>query len=1394
PVANRQEAQLEDLIGFFVNTLVMRVKVNARRSFAELLGEVKRVALEAYEQQDVPFERVVEELAPRRSLNTTPVFQVAFALHNAPRAAEPAEGLTVEMISEEQPRVRYDLEVNARDDGEELEISWLYNRDLFDRGRMERMARGFRVMLETLAADAGRPLSQLSLLGEDERRLLLESWNDTRREFKEATLPELFEEQARRTPGATAVVYEGWHLTYEELNERANRLAHLLSAEGVGPGDVVGLAVPRSAEMVVSLLGIMKAGAAYLPIDPEYPAERVAFVLDDARPACVLTTVAAASRLPEGHRRLLLDEAELTESLGRQTTADPAGLSSPASLAYLIYTSGSTGRPKGVGVSHRACVNLLSSIGSDVEFRPDDVLLAITSLSFDIAVLELYLPLLSGATTVVASREDALDGRRLADVLRRSGATVMQATPSTWRMLFDSGWGGSHGLKMISGGEALPSDLAAQMLERPGSVYNLYGPTETTVWSTWARVDAAEHSTRIGRPVANTQCHLLDSSLNLVPIGATGELYIAGAGLAYGYLNRTDLTAAAFVPNPFSKEPGARMYRTGDLARRAADGALEYLGRSDQQLKVRGHRVEPGEVESALRSLEGVAEAAVVAREDAGGERRLVGYVVASGERGIDTAALRRQLLERLPGYMVPQALVEIGELPLTPNGKVDRKALPEAEWVSARKYRGPRTPEEEALCGLFAEALGVRQVGIDDDFFELGGHSLLATRLVSRVRAVLGVELAIRTLFESPTVGGLSERLLAADKGRAPLVRQERPARLPLSYAQQRLWFIDRLGGTSTEYNMPAAWLLRGELDRAALERAVNAVVERHESLRTRFVEMDGEPAQVIEPAGWTEVPLEDLSGLDEAARRARLTAVLSEEAARPFDLERGPLLRVRLLKLAESEHVLLRNVHHIVSDGWSEDVFGSDFATIYEAFREGRENPLKPLGVQYADFALWQRGWMEGARMRAGLDYWTRRLAGAPARLELPTDRPRHAVQTFDAEVCRVTLSPEQSEALRRLGREHHATLYMTLLAALSVLLSRHAGQDDIVIGSPVANRQEAQLEDLIGFFVNTLVMRVRVRPGRSFAELLGEVKRVALEAYEQQDVPFERVVEELAPRRSLNTTPVFQVAFAFQNAPKEAAPAGGLEVEPLDSGELRVRYDLEMHAWDEAGRIGMSWFYNRDLFDRGRMERMARQYLHVLEEAAAEPAREVGQIELLSEEERGRILDDWNETAREVPATTLAEMFEQQAAETPAAPALVYGAQELSYAELNGRANQLARQLRRMGVGPEVPVGLLLERSTDMVVSLLAVLKAGGAYVPLDPEYPRGRLSFMLEDAGAPVVLTQQHLLELAGESKAGVFCIDAGREEVARQSAANLEGGSGPENLAYVIYTSGSTGRP
>jgi acyl carrier protein len=688
---------------------------------------------------------------------------------------------------------------------------------------------------------------------------------------------------------------------------------------------------------------------------------------------------------------------------------------------------------------------------------------------------------------------------------------------------------------------------------------------------------------------------------------------------------------------------------------------------------------------------------------------------------------------------MVPAAIMVLEAFPLTANGKLDRKALPEPEYISAAGYREPRTPEEEILCSLFAEVLGVERVGLDDNFFELGGHSLMATQLVSRIRATLGVDLAIRTLFELPRVGELGLHLRGADKGRFALQLQQRPERLALSYAQQRLWFLDRLEGSSTEYNMPQALRLKGELDRGALEKTINAIVERHESLRTHFEEVDGEPMQVIEPVLRMGVPVEDLSALEEAAQREQVMSELRQEGARPFDLGRGPVLRMKLLKLGEEDHILLRTMHHIVSDGWSQGVFNREFMILYEAYREGRENPLKPLGVQYADFALWQRTWLDGGALNEGLAYWKEQLAGIPERLELPTDRARPAVQTFEAEACQVTLTPEQVAKLKRLSEANQATLYMTLLAAFGVLLARYSGQDDIVVGSPIANRQDAQLEEMIGFFVNTLVMRLRVKGEMSFGELLEQVRGTALDAYRYQDVPFERLVEELNPERSLNRTPVFQVSFAVQNAPWEPQQMKGLEVEPVRGDELRVRFDLEVHAYEREGRIGFWWLYNRDLFDRWRMEQMARHYVRVLEAVVADPEQWVGSVDILGAEERRQILEEWNDTAMEVPEATLPELFEEQVERTPEAVAVVYEDQQLTYGELNEKANRLAHYLIGRGIGPEDVVALAVPRSLEMIVSLLGILKAGAAYLPLDVDYPAERLAFMLEDSNPAMVMT-------------------------------------------------------
>ncbi len=1410
PIANRQEAQLEEMIGFFVNTLVMRVKVEGEKSFRELLGEVRRTALEAYRYQDVPFERLVEELAPQRSLNRTPIFQALFAMQNTPRTALELKALEAVPVEKNEQRVGFDLEIYALENEESIQLHLLYNRDLFEGWRMEQMARHYVRVLEAVVGDGEGAVGRIDLLSAGERRRMLEEWNETKVELPETTLPELFEAQVERSPEAVAVVFEGEELSYRELNERANRVAHYLIGCGIGPEDIVGLAVPRSLELVVGLLGIVKAGAAYLPLDSEYPAERTCFMLEDARPKCVLSVGQTAARIQGRVQSIILDDSLVVEALKKNGSNNPGNTHRVRPLeaenpVYVIYTSGSTGVPKGVVVTHRSLNKYLCWMDSLFRLDATDGVLQLTSLNFDGSAEDIFMPLRVGARIILSGPTTQHDATYITRLITREQVTYVGPATSLLNLLLQSSdLSSCASLRWVfCGGEALTSSLQRSFFQKSNAeLINGYGPTETTVVSvawrcTHSRRESGDENIPIGAPIWNTRVYVLGGDLEVVPVGVRGELYVAGAGLARGYLNRPGLTAERFVADPYG-EAGTRMYRTGDLARWRADGNLEYLGRTDDQVKIRGYRIELGEIEAALRKNERVQDAVVVAREDEPGEKRLVGYVVAAVGERVDPGILRSELGQELPEYMVPAAVVVMEKLPLTAHGKLDRKALPEPEWISGSGYRAPRTPEEEILCGLFAEVLGVERVGIEDNFFELGGHSLMATRLVSRIRTTLGVELAIRVLFEAPTVDKLSGRLREGGRKRPGLEGRARPERLRLSYAQQRLWFLDQLEGTSTEYNMPQALRLKGELDRGALEKTINAIVERHESLRTHFAMVEGEPVQVIERELRIAVPLEDLSGKGEEEREERVKAAMREEASKPFDLSRGPVVRMSLLKLGEQEHVLLRTMHHIVSDGWSQGVFNREFMVLYEAFREGRESPLKELGVQYADFAMWQREWLEGGALDEGLKYWKEKLEGIPEELELPRDHARPAVQTFGAEVCQVSLTKELTAGLKRISRESQATLYMTMLAGFAVLLSRYSGQEDIVVGSPIANRQEAQLEEMIGFFVNTLVMRVKVEREKSFRELLGEVRRTALEAYRYQDVPFERLVEELAPQRSLNTSPVYQVGFALQNAPWAPQQMRGLEVESVGSSSHQVRIDLEVHAWEREGWIGITWLYNRDLFEGWRMEQMARHYVRVLEAVVGDGEGAVGRIDLLSAGERRRMLEEWNETKVELPETTLPELFEAQVERSPEAVAVVFEGEELSYRELNERANRLAHLLIAKGVGPDARVAICVERGFEMIGAVLGVLKAGGAYVQMDPTYPAERLRFMLEDCAPVALLTQGNLKEVFNGIIGSLPVIDLSEATPSwnDEMETDPDGAVGlhSEHLAYVVYTSGSTGTP
>ncbi|HEU4452036.1 MAG TPA: amino acid adenylation domain-containing protein, partial [Longimicrobium sp.] len=1350
PIAGRTRREVEELIGFFVNTLVLRTDLSGDPSFREVLRRVREVTLGAYEHQEVPFEKLVAELQPERSLSHSPLFQVSFTAQNAGGGGGALPGLKVGGVNAAMEIAKFDLSLTLAATPQGLRGALNYSTDLFERGTIDRMLGHLERVLEQVAADADVRLSRLELLGDAERALVLEAWNRAEAEYPaDLCIHHLFEAQVERTPGAVAVSYEGEALSYAELDARANQLAHHLVALGVGPDVRVGICMERSLEMAVALLAILKAGGAYVPLDPAYPADRLRQMLQESRPRVLLTHAAAGTLFADAGVPVLDVEADAPEWAGRPATNPDRGELTPDHLCYVIYTSGSTGKPKGVMNPHRCVVNRL--VWGQEAWGMGAAMLCKTSLNFDGSLRELFWPWSVGSTVVLARPEGHRDPDYLLETLHREGITTVNLVPSMLQVLLE------HpkaellaGLeRVLCGGEALPGALLQRFHERLPHValHNLYGPSEaaTALTALHCTPEEARSTVPIGRPTGNVRVYLLDGAGRPVPAGVPGELYIGGVGVARGYLDRPELTAERFVPDPFGGTPGARLYRTGDLARWLADGRMEFLGRNDFQVKIRGFRIEPGEVEAALASHAAVREALVVAREDRPGDRRLVAYVVG----GVETDALRAHLRQSLPDYMVPAAFVVLDRLPLTPNGKVDRKALPAPEYEAAEEtYVAPRTPVEEVLAGIWAEVLRLERVGVEESFFDLGGHSLLATRVVSRIRAVFGVELPLRALFEGPTVAELARRVEEMRRAGLPVlppvVPVERTGALPLSFAQERLWFLDRLEPGSTTYNIPVAWRLGGALDQAALERALGEIVRRHESLRTVFTEVGGSPVQVVAPFGGLALPVEELSALGEADREAALRRRAVEEARRAFDLSAGPLFRVSLLRLGEEDHALLLSMHHIVSDGWSMGVFFRELSALYAAYLAGRESPLPELAVQYADYAVWQREQLEGEVLDRQLSYWRERLADAPALLELPTDRPRPAVQAYRGATAPVELSPELLERLRALGRSEGATLYMTLLGAFQVLLSKYSGSGDVVVGSPIAGRTRGEVEELIGFFVNTLVLRTDLSGDPSFREVLRRVREATLGAYEHQEVPFEKLVAELQPERSLSHSPLFQVVFTLNNTGGGGGALPGLTVGGVGTAMEIAKFDLALTLTATAHGLRGGLNYSTDLFERGTAERMLGHLARVLEQVAGDADVRLSRLELLGEAERALVLEGWNRTEAEVPADgCIHELFEAQAARTPDAVAVVCEDETLSYAALNARANRLAHHLRTLGVGPDARVGLCLERGPEMVAGLLAILKAGGAYVPLDPAYPADRLRYMLGDSAPAALVTQSSL---------------------------------------------------
>jgi amino acid adenylation domain-containing protein len=1417
PIANRNRSSTESLIGFFANTVVLRALIDPDAGFRPLLTQVRERTLAAYAHQDLPFDRLVEELRPERESSRTPLFQVMFVLQNAPVPTVDLGGLRMTPLEVERATSRFDLLLGMHETSEGLH-GWIeYSTDLFDRATVARTAGHLETLLTAAVASPELPVGDLPLLTAAERTELL-GWNDTAVPYpRERSLPALFADQVARTPDAVAALCAGDSWTYRELDGYAARVARGLALQGGAGGEVVGLLAERGLPFLAAVLGIWKAGAAYLPLDPAHPAERHARILEQAGPALLLVqeelaaTLAGAPDLP----RVL----PLAEILGRGDSAAVASGSGPDSLAYVIFTSGSTGLPKGAMVEQRGMVNHLYAKIRDLALDAADTVAQTASQCFDISVWQLIAPLLAGGRVRIYPDEIAHDPVALPERVARDAVTILETVPSLLRAMLEAPRpsAGSHPLAalrwMIPTGEALPPDLCRAWVEICPRVplLNAYGPTECSDDVTHhpiaagAAVDGAY--VPIGRPVINTRIHLLDSRLYSVPVRVTGEIWVGGDGVGRGYLNDPLRTAQAFLPDPFAAAPGGRLYRTGDLGRRLPDGAIEFLGRIDHQVKVRGFRIELGEIEEALRDAPMVAEAVVAARPGPGGfEPALVAYVVARPGNAADLQRrLRDHLAARLPRYMIPMAFVPLPALPLTSNGKIDHAALPApdlADRLDGTGYMAPRTTTELRLVEIWEEVLGRRPIGVTDNFFEIGGHSLLATRVIARLVPVLGVEVPLHEFFAGPNIAELAARI-DTERGAGRLIAAAplRPAprdRAPvLSFAQERLWFLDQFEPDSPAYNLPSAVRIVGVLDPAVLASCFGEVVRRHESLRTTFVAEAGQPRQTIQPFRPVPVPLADLTALPEAVRSDVGRRLASEEAQRPFRLGTGPLLRVALLKLGEREHILLLTMHHIVSDGWSMGVFIREVVALYPELSAGRSPSLPELPIQYRDFAAWQRELLGGEALTEQLAWWRDRLAGAPPVLDLPgrktaLGQPRGVTRRF-------RLHAPLVRVLKDLGLREGTTLFMTLLAAFDTLLYRHTGQPDLVLGTPVANRSRPEVEGLIGFFVNTLVLRCDLEGDPSFRELLGRVRESALGAYSHQDVPFERLVAELNPERELSRSPIFQAMFTVQNTPPGRLELPGLSFELLETDAESPIFELLLDLIEEGDEIAGILQFRADLFETPLIARLEEHFIALLTGAAAAPQVRLHDLPLLREAERHQLLHEWNDSRADFPDTLcFHHMFAAQAAATPQAVAAECEGRSLTYAELDRAADHLARRLAAQGVNADTPVAVLAHRGLGFLAAIVAVFKAGGAYIPLDPHHPAERHRQILAEGWPVLLMVGEGLEEVAAAAVAALavapplLSLDSAVEETS--DGGPLPPRAVPANLAYVIYTSGSTGVP
>jgi amino acid adenylation domain-containing protein len=1442
PIAGRTQVETEALIGIFINTLVLRTDLSGDPSFRELLSRVREMTLAAYVHQELPFEKLVELLKPEREPGYTPLFQVIFNLENIPEKMVETSSLGLEELNLEHDVALFDLNLELVEQAGRLTCFFKYNLDLFEPATIERMAGHFQTLLAGIAANPERAISELPLLTDVEQYQLLATWNETLTDFpREKGIHQLFETQVERTPDAVAVVFGHKQLTYRQLNNRANQLAHYLRNYGVRSEMLVGICLERSIEMIVGLLGILKAGGAYVPLDPEYPQDRLAFMLEELNQTgsmVLLTQAQMAERVPEFGGRVIQLDADW-EAIGRESQANPEHEDDAEKLAYVMYTSGSTGRPKGVCIPHRAISRLVFNTNY-IKLEADDVVAQASNASFDAATFEIWGALLHGARLVGLSKDVLLSPHEFARQLQAHNISVLFLTTALFNQLAREAPGAFRPIRhLLFGGEAADPRWVKAVLQHdpPRRLLHVYGPTECTTFATWHLVEAVPEGATtipIGRPISNTQIYLLDKHLRPVPIGIPGELYIGGDGLASGYLNRPELTQEKFIPNPIKINEELRIkndeaylneshssslalhssliYKTGDLARYLPNGDIEFLGRIDQQVKIRGFRIELEEIEVVLGQHPQILESVVVVREDSPGgpstslptDKRLVAYVV-SNQASVSVNELRSFLKKKLPDYMIPSAFVMLKALPLTANGKVDRRALPAPDTARAdlaSPFAAPESFVEVILAGIWAELLGLERVGVHDNFFELGGHSLLAAQVLSRLQAIMQVDLPLRCLFESPTIRGLAEQLdlISPAKPEMPLkpVAQDRP--LPLSFAQQRLWLLDQLEPGNPAYNISTVYRLRGPLDVAALEQSFNEIVRRHGTLRTSFTRLDDRPVQIIAPSLTLPLPVIDLTGSSGAEQKAQVEQMLRREEHQRFDLRRAPLLRTTLLRLGQEEHLLILVIHHIVSDGWSMNILYRELSTFYTLFCRGEAAPPAELPVQYADYAIWQQDWLQGEVLERQLGYWKQQLKDAPFDLTLPADRPRPPIQTFRGEQQQTLLSKALSDALRELSQQEGVSLFMTLLAAFKILLHRHTGQDDIVVGTPIANRRRVEIENLIGLFLNNLVLRTDHSGQPTFRQMLKRVSRVALEAYDHEELPFEKLVEELQSVRDLSRSPLFQVFFNMFNFTVHPVELAGLAVEPLPSSRIESKFDLTLYVAVQGEIFNLTLVYNADLFNQARMAELLAQYEGLLEQIVVDPDKPIAHYSLVTPGSR-RLLPDPTRLLPEPAYELLPQAFMSWARRSPAQPALSQDNQVWCYQELAQAARSLARHLLAEGLERGEVTVVCGPRSFGLIAGMLGVFLSGGVLLTLDQLLPHRRQQVMLQAARA------RRLIYIGSQQPGDAWLWDSMNvirvdpQTGQRVDLVQIGSPDGielpeltPDAPAYVFFTSGTTGTP